>query len=184
MIRARVGLVRALTALVNTPRGLVKSYGERLRGCNVRNMNPEKGQALSPELQDALQPLRAAIESLSERSEQLAQVKLFAGGFAQAGQRGGHADRAEFLLALEDPHRFCKSRDVGCYLGMQIAALTLQKPPVAQECLLDHALPAGSSSGGRVVDNDDESTVTSCSAIRSGVRSQSASACALQPHFH
>jgi transposase len=24
-----------------------------------------------------------------------------------------------FLLTLEDPHRFQKSRDVGCYLGLQ-----------------------------------------------------------------
>ena len=39
VIRARAGLVRARTALVNTARGLAKSYGERLRGCNVRNMN-------------------------------------------------------------------------------------------------------------------------------------------------
>jgi len=32
VIRARAGLVRARTALVNTARGLAKSYGERLRG--------------------------------------------------------------------------------------------------------------------------------------------------------
>ena len=51
VIRARAGLVRARTALVNTARGLAKSYGERLRGCNVRNMNPEKAEGLSPELQ-------------------------------------------------------------------------------------------------------------------------------------
>ena len=50
VIRARAGLVRARTALVNTARGLAKSYGERLRGCNVRNMNPEKAAGLSPEL--------------------------------------------------------------------------------------------------------------------------------------
>jgi transposase len=31
VIRARAGLVRARTALVNTARGLAKSYGERLR---------------------------------------------------------------------------------------------------------------------------------------------------------
>ena len=61
VIRARAGLVRARTALVNTARGLAKSYGERLRGCNVRNMNPEKAVGLSPELQGALQPLLATL---------------------------------------------------------------------------------------------------------------------------
>ena len=67
LIRARAGLVRARTGLVNSARGLAKSYGERLRGCNVRNMNPEKAESLSPELQAALEPLLNAIESLSER---------------------------------------------------------------------------------------------------------------------
>src|SRR5450755_946952 len=67
VIRARASLVRARTALVNAARGLTKSYGERLRGCNVRNMNPEKAESLSPELQRALEPLLNAIESLSER---------------------------------------------------------------------------------------------------------------------
>ena len=67
VIRARAGLVRARTALINTARGLTKSYGERLRGCNPRNLSPEKAQGLSPELQAALEPLLAAIESLSER---------------------------------------------------------------------------------------------------------------------
>src|SRR5437764_12641738 len=67
MVRARAGLVRARTALVNTARGLAKSYGERLRSCNVRNINPDKAEELSPELQAALQPLLAALASLSER---------------------------------------------------------------------------------------------------------------------
>jgi transposase len=67
VIRARAGLVRAQTALINTARGLTKSYGERLRGCSPRNMNPEKAQSLSSELQAALEPLLAAIGSLGER---------------------------------------------------------------------------------------------------------------------
>ena len=54
LIRARAGLVRARTGLVNTARSLAKSYGERLRGCNVRNMDPEKAEGLSPELQAVL----------------------------------------------------------------------------------------------------------------------------------
>src|SRR5277367_4160447 len=67
VIRARASLVRARTALVNTARGLTKSYGERIRGCNPRNMDAEKAQTLSPELQAALGPLLQALESLSER---------------------------------------------------------------------------------------------------------------------
>src|SRR5215471_7479630 len=37
VIRARAGLVRARTALINVARGLTKSYRERLKGCNARN---------------------------------------------------------------------------------------------------------------------------------------------------
>jgi transposase len=126
VIRARAGLVRARTALVNTARGLAKSYGERMRGCNVRNMNPEKAEGLSPELQTALQPLLAGIEVLSEqireyneRIERLAeesypQVKLL-----KQVKGVGTLIALTFLLTLEDPHRFRKSRDVGCYLGLQ-----------------------------------------------------------------
>src|SRR3954454_5875733 len=86
VIRARAGLVRARTALVNTARGLAKSYGERLRVCNVRNMNAEKAEGLSPKLQAALEPLLLALESLStqireynERIETLGAGKLSAG---------------------------------------------------------------------------------------------------------
>ena len=126
VIRARAGLVRARTALVNTARGLAKSYGERLRGCNVRNMNPEKAEGLSPELQSALEPLLAGIESLSERIreynqriERLAQESYPQVALLKQLKGVGTLIALTFLLTLEDPHRFGKSRDVGCYLGLQ-----------------------------------------------------------------
>jgi transposase len=126
VIRARAGLVRARTALVNTARGLAKSYGERLRGCNVRNMNPEKAEGLSPELQRALEPLLAASAALSEqiaesneRIEALAQVSYPQVARLKQIQGVGTLIALTFLLTLEDPHRFRKSRDVGCYLGLQ-----------------------------------------------------------------
>ena len=118
-IRARAGLVRARTALVNTARGLAKSYGERLRGCNVRNMNPEKAEGLSLELQAALEPLLNAIESLSERIENLAQESYPQVALLKQIKGVGTLIALTFLLTLEDPHRFRKSRDVGCYLGLQ-----------------------------------------------------------------
>jgi transposase len=126
VIRARAGLVRARTALVNTARGLAKSYGERLRGCNVRNMNPEKAEGLSPELQAALEPLLNAIESLSERIaeynegiETLAQQSYPQVALLKQIKGVGTLIALTFLLTLEDPDRFRKSRDVGCYLGLQ-----------------------------------------------------------------
>jgi transposase len=126
VIRARAGLVRARTALVNTARGLAKSYGERLRGCNARNVNPEKAQGLSPELQAALQPLLAAVEALSEqirecneRIEQLAQQRYPQTAVLKQVKGVGTLIALTYLLTLEDAHRFRKSRDVGCYLGLQ-----------------------------------------------------------------
>jgi transposase len=126
MIRARAGLVRARTALVNTARSLAKSYGERLRSCNVRNMNPEKAEGLSPELQAALEPLLAGIESLSEqireanqRIERLAEESYAEVELLKQIKGVGTLIALTFLLTLEDPHRFRKSRDVGCYLGLQ-----------------------------------------------------------------
>ena len=126
VIRARAGLVRARTALTNTARGLAKSYGERLRGCNVRNMNPEKAEGLSAELQQALGPLLAASESLSEqiaeyneRIEKLAEESYPQVALLKQVKGVGTLIALTFLLTLEDPHRFPKSRDVGCYLGLQ-----------------------------------------------------------------
>src|SRR6202161_4282825 len=124
--RARAGLVRSRTALINTARGLTKSYGERLRGCNPRNMNPEKAEQLSPELQAALEPLLAAIESLSERIHEYNQQieKIARESYPQVARleqvKGvGTLIALTYLLTLEDPHRFRKSRDVGCYVGLQ-----------------------------------------------------------------
>ena len=126
VIRARAGLVRARTALVNTARGLAKSYGERLRGCNVRNMNPEKAESLSPELRAALEPLLAGVESLSEQIreynegiERLAQESYPQMALLKQVKGVGTLIALTFLLTLEDAHRFRKSRDVGCYLGLQ-----------------------------------------------------------------
>ena len=126
VIRARAGLVRSRTALINTARGLAKSYGERLRGCAPRKVNPEKAQGLSPELQAALAPLLAASEALSERIQEYNQqiAKIARESYPQVAgleqvKGVGTLIALTFLLTLEDAHRFRKSRDVGCYVGLQ-----------------------------------------------------------------
>src|SRR5271156_4594490 len=126
VIRARAGLVRSRTALVNTARGLTKSYGERLRGCSPRNLNAETARQLSPELQAALEPLLGAIESLSQRIYEYNQQieKIAKESYPQVARleqvKGvGTLIALTYMLTLEDAQRFRKSRDVGCYVGLQ-----------------------------------------------------------------
>src|SRR5213078_4154418 len=126
VIRARAGLVQARTSLINTARGLTKSYGERLRGCNSRNMKPEKASGLSPELQAVLEPLLAGIESLSEQIreyneqiEHLAQESYPQVALLKQVKGVGTQIALTYVLTLEDPHRFPKSREVGCFLGLR-----------------------------------------------------------------
>jgi transposase len=126
VIRARASLVRARTSLVNAARGLTKSYGKRIRGCNPRNMDSEKAQALSPELQTALGPLLQALEALSERIaeynqqiEQIAQQSYPQTALLKQVKGVGTLIALTYMLTLEDPHRFRKSRDAGCYAGLQ-----------------------------------------------------------------
>jgi transposase len=89
-------------------------------------MNPEKAEGLSAELQAALGPLLAAIEALSEgihgyneRIEALAQQSYPQVALLKQVKGVGTLIALTFLLTLEDAHRFGKSRDVGCYLGLQ-----------------------------------------------------------------
>jgi transposase len=89
-------------------------------------MNPEKAEGLSPELQAALKPLLAAIESVSQqireynqRIEALAQQSYPQVALLKQVKGVGTLIALTFLLTLEDARRFRKSRDVGCYLGLQ-----------------------------------------------------------------
>jgi len=82
--------------------------------------------AMSPELQRALQPLLAGIEVVSEqiheyneRIERLAQESYPQVELLKQVKGVGTLVALTFLLTLEDAHRFRKSRDVGCYLGLQ-----------------------------------------------------------------
>jgi transposase len=89
-------------------------------------MNAEKAQELSPELRTALEPLLAGIESLSEGIrecnegiERLAQESYPPVALLKQVKGVGTLIALTFLLRLEEAHGFRKSRDVGCYVGLQ-----------------------------------------------------------------
>jgi transposase len=126
VIRARAGLVSARTALVNAARGLVKSYGERLRKCGTQQVSREMAAGLSAELRDALEPLLREVESLNERIkeydrriEQMAKKDYPEVELLQQVKGVGELIALTYVLTIEDPQRFRKSRDVGCFLGLR-----------------------------------------------------------------
>jgi len=125
-IRARAALVSTRTALVNAARGLVKSYGERLRKCHTQQVGREMTRELSMGLREALKPLLQEVESLNERIQEYDRriakmAKEMYPETALLKQVKGVGDliATAYVLTIEDPHRFRKSRDAGCFLGLQ-----------------------------------------------------------------
>jgi len=125
-IRARAGLVSARTALVNAARGLVKSYGERLRKCGTQQFGQETTNGLSAGLREALEPLMQEVESLNERIkeydrriEKMAKETYPETELLKQVKGVGDLIATTYVLTVEDPHRFRKSRDAGCFVGLQ-----------------------------------------------------------------
>src|ERR1700726_167145 len=126
VIRARAALVGARTALVNAARGLAKSYGERLRKCGTQQVNQDLAAGLSAELKAALEPLLAEVESLNQRIaeydrriEQMAKEVHPEVSLLKQVKGVGTLIALTYVLTVGDPHRFRRSRDVGCYLGLR-----------------------------------------------------------------
>src|SRR6266566_2818697 len=126
VIRARAGLVGARTALVNTVRGLTKSYGERLPKCGTQKMNREVAQGLSQELRDALDPLFREIESLNDRIaeydrriERIAKEVYPQVALLKQVKGVGTLIALAYVLTVDDPYRFRRSRDAGCFVGLR-----------------------------------------------------------------
>jgi transposase len=126
VIRARAELVRARTALVNAARGLVKSFGQRLPKCGTQQVSWDLAAALSTELRDVLEPLFKEIESLNarireydERMEKIAKEVYPEVSLLKQVKGVGTQIALTYVLTIEDPYRFPKSREVGCFLGLK-----------------------------------------------------------------
>jgi transposase len=125
-IRVRAALVDARTALVNTARGLTKAIGYRLPSCDTDQMGVGQMQELPEEIQQSLQPLLKQVESLTEqikecdrKLEQIARTEYPEVELLKQVSGVGNLIALTFVLTVEDPKRFEKSRDVGCYVGLR-----------------------------------------------------------------
>jgi transposase len=126
VIRARAELVSTRTALVNAARGLVKSFGERLPKCGTYQVNEKLAEGVSAELRDVLVPLLLEVESLNarikeydERMEKIAKESYPQVELLKQVKGVGTQIALTYVLTIEDPYRFPKSREVGCFLGLR-----------------------------------------------------------------
>jgi transposase len=127
VIRSRRALVAARTLLINQVRGTVKAIGGRLRACDADHFAARygEGDGIPPEVQGALAPVFAVIATLSEqiKAADAAVANLITAHYPVA--KGlqqipgvGPLISLTFVLTLDDPTRFPKSRAVGPYLGL------------------------------------------------------------------
>ena len=125
-IRVRAELVEARTSLVNAARGLAKALGERLPKCDADNLGVEQLQSLPAAIAQALRPLLEQVEALTEKIhacdegiEQIAREQYPETKLLEQVSGVGILIALTFVLTIDDPDRFRKSRDVGCYIGLR-----------------------------------------------------------------
>ena len=125
-IRVRAALVEMRTAAINSARGLVKAVGERLPDCDAGQMNGTKAKELPEWLSQKIEPLLEEAERLTEQIrecdreiEQIARNEYPETRRLQQIWGVGTLIALSFVLTVEEPGRFVRSRDVGCYVGLR-----------------------------------------------------------------
>lgn len=124
VIRSRALLVRSRTQLINGVRGLVKSVGARMPRCSTAHFS-KRTDEIPNGLREAVEPLMEqiaqttqAIAQLDETIERLARERYPETAVLRTAPGVGPLTSLAYVLTLEDPTRFSRSREVGAYLGL------------------------------------------------------------------
>jgi len=125
IIRSRQALVDCRTQLVNHVRGAVKSFGGRLPKCPAASFHNKAPEHIPEALLPALGPLLETIGSLTRRIreydrrlEAISEEHYPETELLRQVEGVGPLTALTFVLTVEDPYRFEKSRSVGAYLGL------------------------------------------------------------------
>ncbi|HEX6810550.1 MAG TPA: IS110 family transposase [Planctomycetota bacterium] len=126
VLRSRSALVDARTQLINHVRGSVKPFGNRLPDSSTLTFARKAAWKIPRELRPALVPvlrtiadLTARIVKFERRIEQLAAERYPETTRLRKVDGVGAITSLTFVLTLEDPRRFAKSRAVGAFLGLR-----------------------------------------------------------------
>ncbi len=125
VIRSRDALVRSRTSLINHVRGIAKSNGAQLPSCSAQCFSVKVEPAVPEALRPALLPVLETIASLTQQIraydrqiEQLCQIHYPETKLLSKPSGVGDLTALAYVLTLEEPRRFQKSRQVGPALGL------------------------------------------------------------------
>jgi transposase len=125
IIRSRQALVGSRTQLVNHVRGAVKSFGHRLPKCPARSFHNKATEHIPEALWPAIGPILEQIGSLTQsirdyerQLEAISKERYPETELLRQVEGIGPLTALTFVLTVEDPYRFEKSRAVGAYLGL------------------------------------------------------------------
>jgi transposase len=125
ILQARDILVKNRTNLVNHVRGSVKAQGERLSSCSTESFYKKAAESMPDFFKETLLPiveiigqLTAQIKEYDRRIEVISKEKYPETELLRAIKGVGPLTALAFVLILEDPERFAKSRQVGSFIGL------------------------------------------------------------------
>lgn len=126
LLQTRDGFVRARTQLVNQVRGFAKALGTRLPSSSTEAFAKRVRATTSLELFPGLETLLATIEQLTTtirqmdcEVERLCHTRYPETELLRQVPGVGPITALYYVLTLEDPSRFAKSRSVGSYVGLR-----------------------------------------------------------------
>ncbi len=125
VLHSRDALVRSRTQLINHVRGRVKGSGTRLPSCSADSFSKKVNAAIPEALQPAVDPILDTIASLTRQIrsydrqiEALCDTRYPEARSLRQIPGVGALTALAFVLTLEDPARFARSREVGPALGL------------------------------------------------------------------
>lgn len=125
LIRSRDAVMKSRTQLINHARTIVKGFGERLPPCTADAFSRKAEPHIPDDLREALLPVLELIGRLTQqikeydrKVEELSKTKYPETAVLRRIPGVGPLTALAFVLTLEDPERFDKSRSVGAFVGL------------------------------------------------------------------
>jgi transposase len=126
LVQTRDGFVRARTQLVNQVRGFAKALGVRLPASSTESFPKRTRATTTKDLFPGLETLLATIEQLTKAIremdraiEQLCRERYPETELLRQVPGVGAVTALYYMLTIEDPRRFARSRSVGAYVGLR-----------------------------------------------------------------